>query len=199
MNTSHTKFDLAAIEAEAASLNLQWAPLPLVSFKDYSQRKHDIAKQLLHACQTAGFFYVIDHGVDTEEIEALYTLAERAHREMSLEEHLKYKTTAAVDGVYTGYVGSDSAETVTGYYNLAKPGSGFEKPYPPLLEQHIERLDRFQAITLDVNDKILKGLALGMGLEEDYFVRIHGRRTKSGSHLRYVSMHGFRSIVCVDT
>ncbi|KAI9010170.1 hypothetical protein DFJ74DRAFT_686258 [Hyaloraphidium curvatum] len=175
---------LASVEAEARALGIEWAPLVAVSFADFERRKNEIAEELLQGVTTAGFFYVTDHGIPQEEVDRMYGLAKKAHIEVSQEEHVRFKTSAATDGNYAGYVGADDGSSVAAYYNLAKPGSGLEKRLPPVLERELPSLDDFHQKVLDINDRILRVLALGLKLPEDYFLKLHGRRTVSGSHLR---------------
>ena len=168
------------LNAEAAVVGIEYAPLAAVSL---SGDPVSVAHNLVEACSTAGFFYLTDSGVPKEEIEEMYSLARQA-QQLPHSEHLRFKTSAATDGNYSGFVGSDTDDSVTSYYNMAKPGSGFEKPLPDLLAAQREKLDAFQAKCQDVGDRILRLLAIGLELPGDYFVAMHGRRTVSGSHLR---------------
>ncbi|KAI9010526.1 hypothetical protein DFJ74DRAFT_684811 [Hyaloraphidium curvatum] len=169
-----------SIDAEAAALGLRWAPLETVSL---AAPPAEAAAALLRACTTAGFFYLVDHGVPAEEVKELYGLAQKVHEEVPLEEHVRYKSSAAVDGNYAGYVGSDTSDSgVAAYYNMAKPGTGLEKPLPAVLERRAELLTRFQQRCLEVNDRVLRLLSLALQLPEDYLSRMHAG--VSGSHLR---------------
>lgn len=176
-----------AIEAEARSVGIrEWAPLAVISFKDYERRKAEIAAQLLVACRTAGFFYIVDHGLPTEEIEKMYGLIRGVHA-LPLEEHVRYKSSAAQDGNYHGYVGSDKIKDgVTAYFNVAAPGTGLAKPMPPVMQTSKPAIDFFQEKVLDVNDRLLQLLSVSMQLPEDYFSKLHNRNAVSGSHLRFM-------------
>lgn len=175
-----------AVEAEAAALGLEFAPLAIISFRDFEKRKNEIAKDLFNACATAGFFYIVDHDLPQNEVEKLYGLAQEAHK-LPLETHKLFKSSAAVDGNYHGYVGSvDVNDGVTSYYNITKPDSVFVKPLPEVLEKRLPEMNAFQEKLLDFNDRILRVLSIAMQLPEDYLSKLHGRKAKSNSHLRWV-------------
>lgn len=53
------------------------AKLSVVDLSDFDERRSTIAEQLLSAASTAGFFYVTNHGLSREEIEAQFQVGNR--------------------------------------------------------------------------------------------------------------------------
>lgn len=93
------------IEAEAESVGItDWAPLAVISFADFENRKHELAKQLLEAARTAGFFYITDHGVPQDHVERLYGYTKKLYEENSVEVLNQYKSNGHIDGNYAGFV-----------------------------------------------------------------------------------------------
>ena len=103
------------LEAECAANGIEWAPLATVSFRNFSERKREIAAELLHACRTAGFFFIVDHGLNPEEVSRMYGLVRETHT-LPLEVHRAFKSSAAVDGNYAGW---NSLELLTFFWTLA--------------------------------------------------------------------------------
>ena len=48
--------------------------LPVVDFNDFENRSSIIAQEVLDACKTIGFFYVVNHQIPKEMIEEAFAL-----------------------------------------------------------------------------------------------------------------------------
>ncbi|KAH8698971.1 leucoanthocyanidin dioxygenase [Talaromyces proteolyticus] len=49
--------------------------VPIISLKDFVNRKEEITKQLVKAAETAGFLTLVDHGITVDEIEKQFAIS----------------------------------------------------------------------------------------------------------------------------
>ncbi|XP_057845666.2 2-oxoglutarate-dependent dioxygenase 33 [Cryptomeria japonica] len=160
---------------------------PLLEKTEDSEMANDqsvaeVARQLDKACRETGFFYVKGHGVPDHILKEVRDLCrEFFHRPSDEKEKIKMSSSTG----YRGYqrVGEnvtlgqpDLHEAIDCYKNM-KPGAygelgkvlegsnlwpDYPKRFAPLMEEYISNVQ-------DLAKKIMKGIALGLGMPQDTF------------------------------
>ncbi|PKK79963.1 Clavaminate synthase-like protein [Rhizophagus irregularis] len=145
--------------------------------------KLKIAKQIYEACRNVGFFYLIGHNVPQEIIDKVLKLG---YEFFHLPEEEKIKYSIANEDYARGY--QRLGENVTRYKKDWHEALDFYKPIPrthPLVLKNLplrgenqwpENPSEFRAVFSEYIDYMLKlgalvmsAIALGLGLEENYF------------------------------
>ncbi|RXK37928.1 hypothetical protein M231_04817 [Tremella mesenterica] len=151
-----------------------------------------LAQALLHACTTDGFFYLADHGIPQALIEEVFAISRGYFLTAGPEQKLKgngdlgYTAVRqeSLDSVMPG--NGDVKESY--YYGDDRwfVRKGVTQFVPPFLAQTTrrEKLDSFVDRNTMVAQIILRGLALALGLEEDYLAKAH-----TGEHSRLRLLH----------
>ncbi|KAI8141957.1 hypothetical protein BJV82DRAFT_670060 [Fennellomyces sp. T-0311] len=79
---------------------MTYTAIPTVDFADYSNKYSTIAEQVLEACKTIGFFYIINHSIPSSQVAKIFELS-RDFFELPTEDKVKH---AKVDKEYQGYL-----------------------------------------------------------------------------------------------
>ncbi|RFU35337.1 hypothetical protein B7463_g926, partial [Scytalidium lignicola] len=179
------------------SVDLPWADISVIDLSTFDNPggKEELAKQLIHAVETTGFFSVTGTGFTNDEVERQYSIGQAFFNEPK-EEKTKQRCDFSV-GNYFGYRGYNE-KTVKGTevldnvesVNIPKlipelahePRHDFFKPYLPEIEDFSRR-------SLAIASKIFTLFALILELPEDYFSSRHAYASKSEDHLRYMLYH----------
>ncbi|KAI9250968.1 hypothetical protein BDA99DRAFT_522310 [Phascolomyces articulosus] len=74
--------------------------IPIIDFSDFSNRSAIIAQEVLEACETIGFFYMISHTIPKQQIDHAFELSKEFY-DLSYEEKSKYK----IQSNFHGYSG----------------------------------------------------------------------------------------------
>ncbi|EIE25730.1 oxygenase-like protein [Coccomyxa subellipsoidea C-169] len=150
-----------------------------------------LAAQLRKACIDTGFFYVFNHGVAQDLIEQIFeenrkffALPEAARREILVDKNNRGWTPLSEEtldranqtegdtkeGLYFGReVPADSTEA-------AQPFTGPNQwPSPELLPEYRRVTNTYFSAVTDLGMRMLRLLALALGLAPDYFLPMFGR------------------------
>ncbi|KXS17896.1 PLP-dependent transferase [Gonapodya prolifera JEL478] len=181
---------------------MEWTPLAAVDLRfkegDFEERRFEIAKVLKSACTGAGFFVLVNHGID--EAEPMYSLIPQI-LSLSKDEKLAHKTTAAIDGDYTGYVGDGTGDSVE-YYNVGKFIPKFQKEHPDIVVKHYSAIKDYSLECYRVAMQVMRLLAIALEVPasavpperrvpgspygEHYIEDLHRYEDISGCHLRFM-------------
>lgn len=144
----------------------------------------DVGRQLHEACQDVGFFYVSNHGVPAQTCQAVLN---EAHAWFGLPEHVKKQILIRPDTHYRGYqqLGAnvtryeegfqrDWHEAIDLYRELspkALPASPIHGPnqWPTQLPSFDTALRDYISNMLHLGQHLMRGIALGLGLQPTYF------------------------------
>ncbi|KAB8212005.1 hypothetical protein BDV34DRAFT_233966 [Aspergillus parasiticus] len=142
--------------------------VPVISLKDFEQRKDQITAELMEAAEYAGFFTLVDHGILKEEIEAQFSNSKTF---FDLPAETKGKT-------------PHDPKTNNGWEYMAqlRPSTGTYDQKESLWLRHNsdwpsdDDVPGFQNTTREfmnkcagISDQVLTCFARGLGFEEDYF------------------------------
>lgn len=189
--------------------------VPTIDLAHYGngQGNADLAKTLLEAIRTKGFFYVTNFGISQDAVDTQLSLGQRFY-ELPLKEKLKYEPNLDA-GEYNGYrpagrrVTSGGIKDKVEVWNMASKYSSrlrsplyeghdltasfaatdghITQPLPQLLE---ERKALIESFAQDLHDKVLDPLlhliAIALELPPDFFTKTHRWNVHDESHLRYM-------------
>ncbi|KAJ5899566.1 hypothetical protein N7495_004310 [Penicillium taxi] len=186
------KYDQVPVTKE----DLPWAELITLDLSQYEQPggKEKLVKQLEHAVQHVGFFYVKNFNISQEEVDNQFALG-REFYNLPDEEKLKYHNANDLTrGEYNGYrpsghriLGNGVKDNIE-VYNIPKFDGFHERQQPPILSDHIEEIEAFsRKCHTEVVEKLLRLFAILLELpDEEQLVRAHQYDVKGEDHLRYM-------------
>lgn len=150
--------------------------LATISFANFEERKHEIADQLFRSASTIGFFYIVDHGIPQEDIDRAFALGTQF---FNLPEEDKKKSQFDVD-TYLGWRGIPELSEVTGTSLWEWLSLGYDHPENQSAQERFPDEDKvpgfrefsqkFMRNSHEVALKTLRGLAIGLGLPEDFYL-----------------------------
>lgn len=191
-DTSLEKYDHVPVTKE----DLDWAELVTLDLSLYDQPggKEQLVKQLEHAVQHVGFFYVKNFNISQEEVDFQFALG-REFYGLPLEEKLKFHNADDLArGEYNGYrpaghriLGNGIRDNVQ-VYNIPKFDGHHPRGQPDVLQKHIAAIEAFsRKCHTEVVEKLLRLFAILLELpDEDQLVRDHQYDIKGEDHLRYM-------------
>lgn len=177
---------------------LDWADLANVDLSKYGTKEGnaELARVLVDAIRTKGFFYVTNFDIPQANIDRQFALGQ-AFYDLPLEEKFKYVPDLDA-GDYNGYrpagrrTLSGGVKEKTEVWNMATKDGKITQPIPTLLKNHLEEIEAFAK---DLHDKVLDPLlhlvAIALEIPEDYLVKLHKWGTHNESHLRYMKYGKF--------
>ncbi|KAF8515787.1 Clavaminate synthase-like protein [Hysterangium stoloniferum] len=178
------------------SHNLEWAHLQIIDLSqaDTPDGRAHLAKQVRDAMVTTGFFYVINHGYTPEENSRITDIADVPFERVSLEEKQVYDSQPKVTGSYQGYKLRSYWHIENGVrdqiesYNMNRDLNKREHPEAlrPFLPEIAEfaRFNHFQVL-----HPVLRLMALGLELPENYLVDIHNFYSKGETYVRLMKYY----------
>jgi isopenicillin N synthase-like dioxygenase len=176
--------------------------IPVIDLKAFlfasEAEKAEVASKLAGACKEAGFAYIINHGVPPAAIDAIY---ETAHRFFALASEQKEEVSIKKSGfafngfLPTAHIGSDPTlksdlhESFQAHLDLPTDDPEFvagtplygQNLWPSAMPELREHVVTYQAYAAKLGDRMLRLLAVGLGLAETAFTDF---TTKPASMLR---------------
>ncbi|KAH7348608.1 2OG-Fe(II) oxygenase superfamily protein [Rhexocercosporidium sp. MPI-PUGE-AT-0058] len=178
------------------SHELDWADLATLDLSafDATGGKQALASQLKNAIEQIGFFYIINFGLDQNEVDRQFAIGKEFFN-LDIEEKLKYRADLE-NGGYNGYKPIGLREIAPGYfdnteiYNIPKFIPRYERAHPTLINENWAEISKFgRYIHKEVVSKLLVLFAILLELPEDFFLKTHRYSEKSDCHLRYMKYH----------
>lgn len=176
-------------------------PIPIISLHKYGS-KPTLGLQILDAVVKTGFFYLSNHGITQEEIDALFQRSSQLFLNEKQGEHLKFQDREN----NTGYTlmkresldpnSKSDGDLKESFYlaDLARAKGGSKEAQeqhrppaqhlPPTLEPHREEIANFIEKCKGVCDTVLSGFAEAIDLPSGYFLDSH-----HGQHDRLRLIH----------
>lgn len=147
------------------------------------EERRAVAREIDRACRTIGFFYIRNHGVDEALIQELVA-ASRAFFALPLADKMAIASTNSPH--FRGYVPLAAEEHNPGHgrdWHEAldfgreprpgmEPDAGFYGPnqWPPAMPSLRPVVERYYGAMLGLSMDLLRGFALALELEEEYFL-----------------------------
>ncbi|KAI0906398.1 hypothetical protein F4823DRAFT_631510 [Ustulina deusta] len=175
---------------------LDWAELATLDLSQFDQPggKQKLATQLFDAIQKIGFFYIINFGLDQEQVDQQFAIGKEVFQ-LPTEEKLKYRADLE-NGGYNGYKPLGIREVRPGIfdnteiYNIPKFIPELEQPHPEVINQNRPSIELFARHIHDhIVGKLLVLFSIVLELPEDFFLQRHRYGIRSDCHLRYMKYH----------
>ncbi|KAF3349844.1 hypothetical protein VD0002_g6260 [Verticillium dahliae] len=149
------------------------AALPIVDLASFASAE-DLGAELMRVGRNPGFFYVVGHDLSDDVASHVFRLAQHFF-DAPAEEKLAYGNGSGDLG-YTGMreetlSGKGPGDVKESFY-LADPGTS-QQPLPPRLDRHREQLAAFFHDCDALAKKLLKAMAIGLGVPQDYLSKAH--------------------------
>ncbi|RFU30466.1 hypothetical protein B7463_g5878, partial [Scytalidium lignicola] len=143
--------------------------IPIISLKDFDNRKEEITKQLVEAAEHAGFFTLIEHGISKEDIESQFEISKNffdlpanvkgiVPHDTKTNNGWEYKVAQLRPSTQT----YDQKESLWLQRNSQWPS---DKDVP----RFRETTEAFMAKCAEISDQVLSCFAIALGFPEDHF------------------------------
>ncbi|RAK96799.1 leucoanthocyanidin dioxygenase [Aspergillus ibericus CBS 121593] len=149
--------------------------IPRISLRDFDQRIDQITAELVDAAENVGFFTLIDHGIANEEIENMFSTAERF---FSLSDDIK--ATVPWNANNVGWEKKAQIRPSTGQPDTKESyqlqfGENMiglwmdDKHLPGFKATSLSFMHRVQ----EVSERLMRCFARGLGFDDDFFIKCH--------------------------
>jgi isopenicillin N synthase-like dioxygenase len=170
--------------------------IPIVDFANYRadaslEARQEIAKQVVDACRKVGFVYITNHGVPEDQLKKAFEVSKKFY-DLPLED--KMKAPHPANPLHHRGYSKPGTESITKFANAVQGTNlpevqeikesyevGSENNpdqtniWPPdeVLPEWRPFMTSFYWTCYEATKNILRALALGIGLEEDYLLNLH--------------------------
>lgn len=182
--------------APETTADLDYADLAVVDLSKFTtpEGRAELADIVRDAMRTKGFFYVINHGLSSEQKDRIFDIANVPFAQVSDEEKLKYNGKMLETGSYQGYklrqywhVDGGVRDQVENY-NINRIVT--KKEHPEALRPLLAELDAFARHNhFNVLHPILRLMATGLELPEDTFVNLHNWDAVGETYVRFMKYY----------
>ncbi|KAF4579728.1 hypothetical protein EYR40_000094 [Pleurotus pulmonarius] len=182
--------------APPTSEDIEYADLAIIDISKAAtpEGRAELAITVREAMTNVGFFYVINHGYDQAQVDRMTDIADVFFSGVSQGEKKSYEGTMKTTGSYQGYKLRNYWHVDAGvrdqieHYNFNKDVYKREHPQPirPFLPE-IEAFSRHNHF--NVVHPVLRLLALGLELDEEALVNMHGFDARGDSYVRFMKYY----------
>ncbi|KAI7854752.1 hypothetical protein BDC45DRAFT_508018 [Circinella umbellata] len=156
--------------------------LPVIDFSNFEERSSIISQEILDACKTIGFFYVINHQIPTEMIQEAFALSKKFY-DLPIEEKeaVAIKNNRGYTGLYVQKLDPDTQKQ--GDHKEAFNFGPFindkyNYPLPEVFAESKPQLEKFSRKCHSTLVHILEAFAIALEIPEEeggrnYFSRTH--------------------------
>lgn len=169
--------------------------VPVISLKNYERNTEKITRQIQQACESIGFFYLSDHGME-QEVQQVMDYARIMFSGLTL--HQKRKFQMRQDSGNRGYCQNSEEELQKGIvdnkeaFNVNKVETDDGKNWPSVsdlpddIKDFQTKIQSFFNSCHDfVSNKVLNCLAMGLGWNSDFFQKNHTEKPHTLRLLHY--------------
>ncbi|KAI7849432.1 hypothetical protein BDC45DRAFT_520758 [Circinella umbellata] len=170
--------------------------IPVIDFSNFDTNPKEVAANVLNACKTIGFFYIINHGLPKDQIDHSFELAKEFF-DLSSEEKRKYLIQEDNHGYSELY--QETLDPENQKQGDHKEGFNFRnfvngKPYaplPPIFEKEQPFIEEFSRACHGTAMRILQAFAIALEIPEEeggakWFSDRHTYDRQSGEVLRFL-------------
>ncbi|KAL2826775.1 iron/ascorbate family oxidoreductase [Aspergillus pseudoustus] len=142
--------------------------VPVISLKDFENRKDEITKQLIDAAEYVGFFSLVDHGISKDEIETQFAVS-RSFFDLPAETKGKTPHDTKTNN---GWEYKAQLRPSTGTYDQ-KESLWLQRTSQWPSEDDVpgfkEESSKFMDKCAEISDRVLSCFAIALGFPKDYF------------------------------
>lgn len=143
--------------------------VPIISLKDFNNRKDEITQQLLKAAEGAGFLTLVDHGITVQEIEKQFAISKAF---FDLPPEIKGKTPHDTKS-NNGWEYKAQLRPSTGTYDQKESlwlQRNSKWPTDDDVPTFRSTTNDFMAKCATISNQVLSCLAVALGFPEDYLL-----------------------------
>ncbi|TBU25799.1 Clavaminate synthase-like protein [Dichomitus squalens] len=177
--------------------DLDWADLPIIDFSKAStpEGRAELAPRVCDVMRTVGFMCLVNHGLTKAQTDRFFDIGEVVFTQVSEDERMQHASKLAEEGSKIGYKPralwtiDNGVRDQHEQYALHRTVFGGQK-HPKALEPFLPELRAFcEHNHYNVLHNILRLLAIGMEIDEETFVKMHGFDAVGDSHARWIKYY----------
>ncbi|CCM06179.1 uncharacterized protein FIBRA_08421 [Fibroporia radiculosa] len=173
---------------------LEYADLAVVDLSrgETAEGRMELAAQVADAMSNVGFFYIINHGLSQAQNDRMFDVADVPFSLVPEDEMKAYTTSFEDIGRYLGYKNRRQWHVNGGIYDEIEQYNMdrdvMKEQHPRAMRPLLPEIDSFVKFChYQVLYPILRLLALGLGLPEETFVKIHGFDDNNETSIRFMN------------
>lgn len=172
--------------------------IPVIDFSRFDTDLEALAQEMKQVCETWGFLYLKNHGLDKAEIDRMFEISETFFKTTPREE----KASTPWNSIYNA--GYDAKTGTEGYFRengandtvsaadtkevfVIRKEKSYDQPMPPSLRKFNPEIQSFMAETHEkIAVRLLACLGLGLGLTTERLPELHQHASPSYTTLRLI-------------
>ncbi|TFY80316.1 hypothetical protein EWM64_g3697 [Hericium alpestre] len=179
--------------APPTEAELDWAQLEIIDLAQVHtpEGRAEQARKARDALHKQGFFYVVNHGLESDQVERMFDIASVPFTQVAPEEKNIYEAKIKETGTFMGYKPLQYWHIANGvkdrleHYNLNRNVD--LKQHPVALRSLLPEIRSFIKFNHEkVVHELDRLLALGLELPEDALVKLHEFGEKNHSYCRFI-------------
>ncbi|KAI0752491.1 Clavaminate synthase-like protein [Daedaleopsis nitida] len=178
---------------QTTTTDLKWAELPIIDISKArtGQGLAELVPAVRDAMHTNGFMYVINHGLNPQQNDRIFDIADIPFTDVPDAEKKDFEATPRESGYWKGYKLRRFFHIDNGVHDQIEMYSAHHvvemQEHPEAIQPFLPEMSAFVKTNIDhVVDPILRILALGLELPEDALTNLHQFDGASGrSWLRF--------------
>lgn len=151
--------------------------IPIVDFSRFDTDFEAVAKEIKNVCETWGFLYLKNHGLEQERIDRMFEISDYFFKKTSLEDKMSCPYDSIPNAGYDGKTGNEAYFQENGGKDVTSKKDGkevfvlrkencYDQPLPSTLQQHKSEIQGFMAETHEkIALRLLSCIAVGLGLD----------------------------------
>ncbi|KIX04069.1 uncharacterized protein Z518_07622 [Rhinocladiella mackenziei CBS 650.93] len=178
--------------------NLDPDNIPIIDFARYDSDLLGLAREIKQVCETWGFLYLKNHGLDQRKIDRMFYISEAFFKTTPREEKASTPWNSIHNAGYDAKTGTEGYFNENGAKDPVSPNDtkevfvirkekSYDQPMPPSLRKFNPEIQQFMAETHEkIAVRLLSCLGLGLGLSQDRLPLLHQHDSPSYTTLRLI-------------
>ncbi|KAK7905969.1 hypothetical protein LTR67_000693 [Exophiala xenobiotica] len=183
---------------EATMANMDPDNIPIVDFSRYNTDLPSLAREIKQICETWGFLYLKNHGLEQEKVDRMFNISETFFKNTPYEEKASTPWNSIYNAGFDAKTGTEKYMSENGAKDIVSAQDGkevfvirkqksYDQPMPPSLRKFNPEIQQFMAETHEkIAVRLLACLGLGLGLTKDRLPEVHKHESPSYTTLRLI-------------
>jgi isopenicillin N synthase-like dioxygenase len=172
--------------------------IPIIDFARYETDLPSLAQEIKQVCESWGFLYLKNHGLDQSTIDRMFNISETFFKTTPRAEKASTPWNSIYNAGYdakTGtekYFAENGAKDVTSAADekevwVMRKQQSYDQPMPPSMRRFNPEIQQFMAETHQkIAVRLLACLGIGLGLTKDRLPELHQHENPSYTTLRLI-------------
>lgn len=172
--------------------------IPIVDFSRYDTDLPGLAQEVKRICETWGFLYLKNHGLDQIKIDRMFAISETFFTKTPWEEKASTPWNSIYNAGFDAKTGTENYFKENGANDVVSPvdekevfvirkQKSYDQPMPPSLRQFNPEIQQFMAETHEtIAVRLLVCIGLGLGLTKDRLPQLHQHEKLSNTSMRLI-------------